>query len=861
MVDLEPQVVDEENKSSDEIIHSLHDLVDLLEEPEHLLHTLLLPPQPSADSKNDKDDINNESKHEYNQQIHLLLTTSRHLFTKLENLSALYEKLTNHVTSQDETEDELGDNISNIFPLSGLSELLTYSNTNMESSETISKQHLNELLQCKLDAETIWGQVDLQNNSLIHQVSSNIRKLEKNLNKAGKGNSKMEDYTIKLLDMQDINSDQDQADSDEEKDVEDENASNNNDSDDEDSSQSAENDDDDDEIEDEETRRIRERMERSMGEMDDDFDDDDEDIDNDDADSDIMNIAVGTKKSNEEEDAYDPAREELNDGFFDLHDMEQFADEEEEMLPDEAYGDVDDDETNTENVKNKKEKSKNRGYKFDDDNSSDDDDDDDEFKALESTLQASKSIRRRRYREDDEINALDSLYEDAEEDDDDDANVSALEFFGAPRKPSQAFLDSINKGDDRKKTSKEIKNVSFKELESDVGGDDVDSWDEEDFGSNGANWRDDDSDDNDDESEEDEEEEEELDDSMDKNNTKKHKNVQKSASSSSHAQHSEKLNSFTEQLEKEMLAEKPWQMVGETKGTQRPTNSLLEATPEFEMATKQAPLITEEHTTSIEDMIKSRILNEDWDDVIPRELPDIGLHSRKGELPEVSQEKSKLSLGELYEREYLKKATGYDVDKVEKETEEEKAKNEMRMLFANICSKLDALSNYHFAPRPVADVAEVKTSTTPAIAMEEVLPIHVSNAQASAPEEIYGAKKGRESELRAESEMDQTERKRLRQGKKAARRKARKAKLADEKLISRLQPGLGLNNPYEKRKMREELQMARASGRVIQGEIDKNADFKTSTKFFERMQADVQNSIRGDKTDETSSNKKRKLAK
>jgi hypothetical protein len=162
MVDLEPQAVDEENKSSDQIIHSLHDLVDLLEEPEHLLHTLLLPPQPSADSKNDKDDINNESKHEYNQLIHLLLTTSRHLFTKLENLSALYEKLTNNVTSQDETEDELGDNISNIFPLSGLSELLTYSNTNMESSETISKQHLNELLQCKLDAETIWGQVDFR---------------------------------------------------------------------------------------------------------------------------------------------------------------------------------------------------------------------------------------------------------------------------------------------------------------------------------------------------------------------------------------------------------------------------------------------------------------------------------------------------------------------------------------------------------------------------------------------------------------------------------------------------------------------------------------------------------------------------
>ncbi len=86
----------------------------------------------------------------------------------------------------------------------------------------------------------------------------------------------------------------------------------------------------------------------------------------------------------------------------------------------------------------------------------------------------------------------------------------------------------------------------------------------------------------------------------------------------------------------------------------------------------------------------------------------------------------------------------------------------------------------------------------------------------------------------------QTDRKRLRQSKKTARRKARKAKLADEKLISRLKPELGLNNPYEKRKMREELQMARASGRVVQGEVESNADFKTSAKFFQKMQSDVQ---------------------
>ena len=54
-------------------------------------------------------------------------------------------------------------------------------------------------------------------------------------------------------------------------------------------------------------------------------------------------------------------------------------------------------------------------------------------------------------------------------------------------------------------------------------------------------------------------------------------------------------------------------------------------------------------------MIKLRVLGEDWDDVIPRALPDLGLGMREDETPEVSQEKSKLGLGELYEQEYLKK--------------------------------------------------------------------------------------------------------------------------------------------------------------------------------------------------------------
>ena len=80
----------------------------------------------------------------------------------------------------------------------------------------------------------------------------------------------------------------------------------------------------------------------------------------------------------------------------------------------------------------------------------------------------------------------------------------------------------------------------------------------------------------------------------------------------------------------------------------------------------------------------------------------------------------------------------------------------MRGLFADLYSKLDALSNYHFAPRPVAEEATVclVANAAPSGWLNEVLPLHVSNARGTAPEEIYGSKMGRDGILRGESDMD-----------------------------------------------------------------------------------------------------------
>jgi len=370
----------------------------------------------------------------------------------------------------------------------------------------------------------------------------------------------------------------------------------------------------------------------------------------------------------------------------------------------------------------------------------------------------------------------DKMYEGGEDedggfDDDEGAGVvdasamTAADFFGKPsKKLIQKYKAELKNGGKKGKGGGKVNKTKF------TGDKDDDSWDDHNFEDDGMDWKDDgedgeeeDAEDEDvnksggangrDQNDNDDDYEEEMNDG-DKEDGIVRDDKRKL---SSHEMRSQKLQQQTLRLEEDMMAEKPWKMMGEERGTNREVDSLLDSTPEFEVNFKPAPILTPQHALDIESMIKKRIVDEDWDDVVPRELPDIGLRKRGGgDAPDVSQEKSKLGLGELYEREYLKKTTGYDKDATEKQTEEDAAKEEMKRLFANLCSQLDALSNYHFAPRPVADEADVQNrEDVPAIAMEEVLPLHVSRSRGIAPEEVHAAGKGRKSVLKGESELDQ----------------------------------------------------------------------------------------------------------
>jgi U3 small nucleolar RNA-associated protein MPP10 len=824
----------------------------------------------------------------------MLLQTCQELFQRVEGLARTLQQV-------NDDQDTTNTTALATTSLSGLDELYL-GTTDIADEEPV------------VDAETVWGQVDLQ-NEILHSI---LKKSLKRLSKVADAN----DDKIQLLDLESevFQGDEDTEDTGGESESEEEDND-----DDHDKNENAK--DDDDEM----TRRMRERMERALKDQDDDHDsfdgentDDEDDEDKEDFEDTRFfgkkaekHGAKSTKpkptndpviKEDEEDDLIDPAAEELNNGFFDINEMEAFADEEEDMLPEEVWEPTPKERTNksAENLKSFHQRQR-EGIESDNDEDNSDDDDDDD-KGLFNINQS----KRKKYREDDEIEALYSLYKaptygdnDDDNDDDNDAvNMTAADLFGAPNKK---YLHKWKAQQAKENTSKKPPASKKGNANKESAKDDDDSWDAYHFETERADWgegkdtekkegkvNEDDADADSGSGPDDDDDGSDGSDSDGLPNTaakqkegrtapkkqeKPNATKKPAKPKSKFLQQQEKLKEETERLQQELIQEKPWQMMGEASSGARPVNSLLDGTPEFQFASKMAPVITEAHTANLEDIIRQRILAEDWDDIIPRELPDVAWHKKRGELPEVSQEKAKLGLGELYEREFLKKAVGYDVDAAEKESEEEKAKNEMKQLFANICSKLDALSNYHFAPRPVADEAEVRPATTPAIAMEEVLPLHVSDARGAAPEEVYGKKRRREGILRSEAELEQvsfqtyhasvyhmcqdsvscffsscllqTERKRIRASKKTARRKSRKQKDADNKLIARVNPGLGLNNPYEKRKAKEETSMARAEGRIIQGRADDNTKYGSSNKFFKKLQDDVSKTLRDDQESNT----------
>ncbi|CAA3008115.1 U3 small nucleolar ribonucleo MPP10 isoform X2 [Olea europaea subsp. europaea] len=248
---------------------------------------------------------------------------------------------------------------------------------------------------------------------------------------------------------------------------------------------------------------------------------------------------------------------------------------------------------------------------------------------------------------------------------------------------------------------------------------------------------------------------------------------------STHEKELEKLCSEIKVMEKENLDPKTWTMQGEVTAAKRPNISALEVDLDFEHNVRPAPVITEEVTASLEELIQKRILEGRFDDVQkPLTLPS----KSPREKIELDENKSEKGLAELYEDEYVQK-TGL-VSTVMSFKDEQK--KEASMLFKKLCLKLDAPSHFHITPKPVLFFSIViedmsMQANVPALAMEEINSLWnilaVSDAAMLAPEELFAGK----GDVKEETELTKAERKRRRANKKrkfkaeATKRMARKA--------------------------------------------------------------------------------------
>ena len=211
---------------------------------------------------------------------------------------------------------------------------------------------------------------------------------------------------------------------------------------------------------------------------------------------------------------------------------------------------------------------------------------------------------------------------------------------------------------------------------------------------------------------------------------------------SSHQKRQAALSAQIRQLEAANVAKRDWTLSGEARAAERPMNSLLEEDLEFERVGKPVVVVTKEVSEDIEALIKRRILAREFDEVVRRRPGLDPVVARRDKL-ELDDTKDKRGLAEIYEEEHLKRTdpTGHGDKKDEKV---KKQHEEIERLWREVSGKLDALSSWHFKPKPPEANVNV-VSDVLAIRMEDARPSGVGvvgdigSGSMLAPQEVYRA--------------------------------------------------------------------------------------------------------------------------
>ncbi|KAJ6024463.1 hypothetical protein N7540_005260 [Penicillium herquei] len=301
---------------------------------------------------------------------------------------------------------------------------------------------------------------------------------------------------------------------------------------------------------------------------------------------------------------------------------------------------------------------------------------------------------------------------------------------------------------------------------------------------------------------------------------------------SSHEKQRARIADEIRRLEAASVAKKEWMLVGEARAIERPVNSLIEEDLDFERVGKPVPVVTNETSEDIEELIKRRIIAAEFDEVIRRRPGAVDTKSSKRARFELDDTKAQQSLAEMYEADHLRANDPNYVDTKDRKLAREHA--EITNLWKEISSQLDTLSNWHYKPQaPQANINVV--TDAPTIMMEDARPMAGSAADgpsALAPQEVYAP--GDDGKVAGEvilksgatiskEEMSREDKARARRQKKSQNKgreepTARKGKAAEkEQLVSDLKKG-GV------RVVNKEGQVTDMDGARVGAEIKKRGD-------------------------------------
>ncbi|KAK7215565.1 hypothetical protein V2G26_003568 [Clonostachys chloroleuca] len=209
---------------------------------------------------------------------------------------------------------------------------------------------------------------------------------------------------------------------------------------------------------------------------------------------------------------------------------------------------------------------------------------------------------------------------------------------------------------------------------------------------------------------------------------------------SAHERRQAKLAEEIRKLEAASIAKREWTLSGEAAAVDRPMNSLLEEDLDFEHVGKPVPVITPEITEGIEDLIKRRILAQEFDEVLRRRpgVDSLPTGTRRGMLEDVDDTKGK-SLAEVYEEEHARK-NNPDTYVSQSDEKLQREEREVEAMWRDVSARLDALSSWHYRPKPVEPTLSVVADVA-TVAMEDAQPTTaqgVAGQQSNmAPQEVY----------------------------------------------------------------------------------------------------------------------------